>query len=147
MTPSCKLLHVFHERMNQVLPHMKNTQRTRLLVLRLVALLVFSVLLTAPLAREQSDPSDPKERNMRPVIGAFSQNIDTVTDSNTIDLAVEKSLWANSHLIPASHANWIGQAGGRTLSILLDQPEKYDQKVRVFCRTEEAHYGPSEVAR
>ncbi len=147
MTPSCKLLNVFRERMNQVLPHMKNTQRTRLLVLRLAALLVPSVLLTAPRAREHSDPSDREERNLRPVIGAFNQNTDTITDSSTIDPAVAKSLWANSHPIPASHANWIGQAGGRMPSIRLDQPEKYDQKVQVFYRTNEVYCGPSEVTR
>jgi hypothetical protein len=38
MTPFSKSLTVSHERMHQVLSHMKNTHPTRLLVLRSVAL-------------------------------------------------------------------------------------------------------------
>lgn len=70
--------------------------------------------------------------NLRPVIGVFSQETDTITDSDSIDPTVKAELSAYRYMIPASYVSWIGQAGGRVLPILLDQsPDYYDD---VFAR-------------
>ena len=73
--------------------------------------------------------ADPKGRNLRPVIGVFSQQTSTVTSSSTIDPEVKAELDSYRYLIPASYVTWIGQAGGRVLPILLDQPDAYYESV------------------
>ncbi|UCE63388.1 MAG: gamma-glutamyl-gamma-aminobutyrate hydrolase family protein [Nitrospirota bacterium] len=72
-------------------------------------------------------------RNLRPVIGVFSQETKTVTGSSTIDPEVKKELSAYRYLIPASYVTWIGQAGARVLPILLNQPDEY--YAQIFERT------------
>ena len=71
----------------------------------------------------------PAVRNIRPVIGVFSQETDSVTGSSTIDPEVKAQLSAYHYLIPASYVTWIGQAGGRVLPILLNQPREYYREV------------------
>ena len=71
--------------------------------------------------------------NLRPVIGVFSQDTDTITTSSTIDPVVKGELSAFRYLIPASYVEWIGQAGGRVLPILLDQPRAYYDEI--FAQT------------
>jgi gamma-glutamyl hydrolase len=75
----------------------------------------------------------PAATNLRPVIGVFSQDTDTVTASSTIAPDVKAELSAFRYLIPASYVKWIGQAGGRVLPILLDQPAAYYDEV--FAQT------------
>lgn len=77
--------------------------------------------------------SPPGEENLRPVIGVFSQDTDTITSSSTINPEVKAELSQYRYLIPASYVNWIGQAGGRVLPILLDQPPEYYEAV--FAQT------------
>jgi gamma-glutamyl hydrolase len=72
---------------------------------------------------------DAGESNLRPVIGVFSQQTDTITDSGSIDPTVEQELSSYRYMIPASYVNWIGQAGGRVLPILLDQSAEYYEDV------------------
>ena len=74
-----------------------------------------------------------KGGNLRPVIGVFSQETKTVTGSSTIDAEVKAQLLRYRYLIPASYVTWIGQAGGRVLPILLNQPNDYYR--RVFEKT------------
>jgi gamma-glutamyl hydrolase len=73
------------------------------------------------------------EQNLRPVIGVFSQETNTVTGSSTIDPDVKAELSSYRYLIPASYVEWIDQAGGRVLPILLDQPQSYYEEV--FAKT------------
>lgn len=80
---------------------------------------------TSASVASSSAPVDAGTENLRPVIGVFSQETDTITDSETIDPTVEEELSAYRYMIPASYVNWIGQAGGRVLPILLDQPSDY----------------------
>lgn len=85
---------------------------------------------TTPLASTPSPSADDAGQvNLRPVIGVFSQETDTITDSDSIDPTVEAELSAYRYMIPASYVNWIGQAGGRVLPILLDQPANYYEDV------------------
>ncbi len=74
-----------------------------------------------------------KKRNLRPVIGVFSQETSTITGSSTIDPKVKAELEAYRYMIPASYVTWIGQAGGRVLPILLNQPKAYYEEV--FAQT------------
>jgi hypothetical protein len=108
---------------------MKNTYPTHHIALRVLTLLILSVSLEGASARETSESAHPRERNLRPVIGIFSQDTDTITGSSTIDPEVKEALSAYRYMIPASYVNWVGQAGGRTLPILLDQPDEYYQEV------------------
>ncbi len=72
-------------------------------------------------------------RNLRPVIGVFSRQTNTISNSSTIDPEVKAELEEYRYLIPVSYATWIGQAGGRVLPILLGQTkEYYDQ---IFAKT------------
>lgn len=71
--------------------------------------------------------------NLRPVIGVFSQQTSTITNSSTIDPEVKAELEKYRYLIPVSYATWIGQAGGRVLPILLDQPKEYYHQI--FAKT------------
>jgi gamma-glutamyl hydrolase len=84
---------------------------------------------TPPAVESSSAPADVGVANLRPVIGVFSQETDTITDSDTIDPTVKVQLSAYRYMIPASYVNWIGQAGGRVLPILLDQPEDYYEDI------------------
>jgi gamma-glutamyl hydrolase len=77
--------------------------------------------------------TDTADSNLRPVIGVFGQRTDTVSDSSTIDPEVQAELNSYRYLIPASYVKWIGQAGGRVLPILLDQPDAYYHSI--FERT------------
>jgi gamma-glutamyl hydrolase len=68
----------------------------------------------------EADLTSHDERNLRPVIGVFSQETDTITESSTIDPAVKAELSRYRYMIPASYVKWVGQAGGRVLPILLN---------------------------
>jgi hypothetical protein len=97
-------------------------------------IIVYAVVLTlAPAfllaASAEAGKAHPKDRNLRPVIGVFSQQTSTVTSSSTIDPEVKAELDSYRYLIPASYVMWIGQAGGRVLPILLDQPDAYYESV------------------
>lgn len=76
-----------------------------------------------------SSTTPPTGSNFRPVIGVFSQDVDTVTSSSEIDPEVKAQLEAYDYLIPASYVTWLGQAGARALPILLDQPADYYRRV------------------
>ncbi len=78
---------------------------------------------------EPPPPPPPVGRNFRPVIGVFSQDTDTITSSSTIDPEVKAELSAYDYMIPASYVTWIGQAGGRVLPILLNQPDEYYKEI------------------
>ncbi len=80
-------------------------------------------------ADSTSAADDPSEVNDRPVIGVFSQETDTITDSDSIDPTVQRELSSYRYMIPASYVNWIGQAGGRVLPILLGQDDDYYEDV------------------
>lgn len=69
--------------------------------------------------------TEPGVVNLRPVIGVFSQETDTITDSDSIDPDVKSELSSYRYMVPASYVNWIGQAGGRVLPILLGQSDDY----------------------
>jgi gamma-glutamyl hydrolase len=97
--------------------------------LRMLAPLACSVVSLGAAVRAQPSAAT----NLRPVIGVFSQDTDTVTASSTIAPEVKAELSAFRYLIPASYAKWIGQAGGRVLPILLDQPAAYYDEV--FAQT------------
>ena len=84
---------------------------------------------TSPSVVSSSAVDDAGDENLRPVIGVFSQETNTITDSDTIDPTVKAQLSAHRYMIPASYVNWIGQAGGRVLPILLDQPSEYYEEV------------------
>jgi len=100
---------------------------------RLTAVLLASLFLVGAAGPEKSHSTHPSHRNLRPVIGVFSQETDTITTSSTIDPEVKEELSSYRYMIPASYVTWIGQAGGRVLPILLDQPPEYYE--RVFART------------
>ena len=68
---------------------------------------------SSPSAGSSTAPEDVGVLNLRPVIGVFSQETNTITDSDTIDPMVKQELSAYRYMIPASYVNWIGQAGGR----------------------------------
>jgi gamma-glutamyl hydrolase len=94
------------------------------------------LLATPPLgaAARGERPSPPSAtQNLRPVIGVFSQETDTITGSSTIDPEVKAELSAYRYMIPASYVTWVGQAGGRVLPILLNQPTAYYDEV--FAQT------------
>lgn len=96
-------------------------------------------LLSISAAAKSAEPAAPvpavlgDQDNLRPVIGVFSQETDTLTSSSTIDPEVKIELSKYRYLIPASYVKWIGQAGGRVLPILLDQPRAYYDAV--FAQT------------
>ncbi len=52
-------------------------------------------------------------QTLRPVIGIFSQETDTITGSSMIDPEVKAELSMYRYMIPASYVNWVGQACGR----------------------------------
>ena len=95
--------------------------------------LVFLIVVCVAEAGQKSNSPPVDSLNLRPVIGVFSQNTDTITGSSTIDPEVKAELSTYRYLIPASYVNWIGQAGGRVLPILLDQPDEYYDAV--FAQT------------
>jgi gamma-glutamyl hydrolase len=101
--------------------------------LRIIASLSLSIGLLGAAPAEVAHPSRNTPQNLRPVIGVFSQATDTITGSSTIDPEVKAELSAFRYLIPASYVNWIEQAGGRVLPILLDQPDDYYQEI--FAKT------------
>jgi gamma-glutamyl hydrolase len=101
----------------------KQRPRTTLcLSLSLVASAILGLL--AACSDSNSSPG-PAYTNPRPVIGVFSQQTSTITSSSTIDPEVKARLSAYKYVIPASYVKWIGQAGGRVLPILLNQPPGY----------------------
>jgi len=104
--------------------------RQPILALLLLVSAAVSGALVAPAAHSNGPPDDP---NLRPVIGVFSQETDTVSSSSTIDPEVRAELESYRYLIPASYVGWIGQAGGRVLPILLDQSDAYYREI--FERT------------
>ena len=99
----------------------------------IVATLLPLALGVGAAARADALAPPPSDENLRPVIGVFCQDTDTITSSSTIDPEVKAELSAYKYLIPASYVNWIGQAGGRVLPILLDQPREYYEEV--FAKT------------
>lgn len=103
--------------------------RTTLQALAAIAPLVLALAISAPGATRGPNPNTDPQLNLRPVIGVFSQQTSTVTDSPTIDPQVEEALSSYRYLIPASYVNWIGQAGGRVLPILLGQSRDYYEQV------------------
>jgi gamma-glutamyl hydrolase len=111
---------------------MKNILPARTCGWRIVVLLLALAPLGAA-SRETARPSGDATPNLRPVIGVFSQETDTITGSSTIDPEVEAELSAYRYMIPASYVDWIGQAGGRVLPILLRQPTAYYDEI--FART------------
>jgi len=96
---------------------------------RILVLLIWPLALLGATAREEAHSSPTAIRNLRPVIGVFSQQTDTITGSSTIDPEVKAELSAFRYMIPASYVNWVGQAGGRVLPILLDQPADYYNEI------------------
>jgi gamma-glutamyl hydrolase len=104
---------------------MRKHHLPRSIDLRIVAVLILCVAPGGAAAPDEARSSSSAVRNLRPVIGVFSQQTDTVTGSSTIDPEVKAELSAFRYLIPASYVNWVGQAGGRVLPILLDQPAAY----------------------
>jgi gamma-glutamyl hydrolase len=101
--------------------------------LRTLAPLMSSLALLGIAAGEDVRSQPPAGSNLRPVIGVFSQDTATITGSSTINPEVKAELSAFRYLIPASYVSWIGQAGGRVLPILLDQPQAYYDEV--FAQT------------
>jgi len=101
--------------------------------LRIIASLILSIGLLGATPGADANPPHAAPQNLRPVIGVFSQDTDTITGSSTIDPEVKAELSAFRYLIPASYVNWIEQAGGRVLPILLDQPDDYYQEI--FAKT------------
>ncbi len=79
--------------------------------------------------KNEAPTTMPTRTTSRPVIGVFSQDVDTVTRSGDIDPEVKAKLQSYDYLIPASYVTWLGQAGARTLPILLDQPVEYYREV------------------
>ncbi len=63
--------------------------------------------------------------NMRPVIGIFSQDTNTITSSSSMNAEVKEEVSKYDYFIPASYVNWVGQAGARVLPILKGQPAQY----------------------
>jgi gamma-glutamyl hydrolase len=112
---------------------MKKNPPPQTIVVRFIALLLLSVALLGVVACEEALASPPTTQNLRPVIGVFTQETNTITGSSTIDPEVKAELSAYRYLIPASYVKWIGQAGGRVLPILLDQPPEYYYEV--FAQT------------
>jgi gamma-glutamyl hydrolase len=102
-------------------------------VFRLVVMFLASLFLLGAANPQQAQPTHPGKKNLRPVIGVFSQQTSTITSSSTIDPDVKAELSAYRYMIPASYVTWIGQAGGRVLPIVLDQPPAYYE--RIFART------------
>jgi gamma-glutamyl hydrolase len=101
---------------------------------RVVAVLFLAVAVCGAVARAESlSSSTVAARNLRPVIGVFSQQTSTITGSSTINPEVKAELSAYRYLIPASYVTWIGQAGGRVLPIQLGQPAAYYDAV--FAQT------------
>ncbi len=93
---------------------------------RTVATLLASLLLIGATGCTHGSGSiTPVGTNLRPVIGVFSQQTSTITGSSSIDPEVKAELSAYNYMIPASYVHWVGQAGGRVLPILLDQPDAY----------------------
>lgn len=111
-------------------------KKTRALISSFPKNIAALFLLISPLGASifQAAHSSPDmEDNLRPVIGVFSQDTSTLTGSSTIDPEVKAKLEAYRYLIPASYVTWIGQAGGRVLPILLDQPDAYYEEI--FAQT------------
>jgi gamma-glutamyl hydrolase len=111
---------------------MNKTPATRNLALGLLLLPLVSIVLLG-WGTDEPHSKPTAGRNLRPVIGVFSQQTDTVTSSSTIDPEVKAELEGYRYLIPASYVSWIEQAGGRVLPILLDQPDAYYDEV--FAKT------------
>ena len=97
----------------------------RTLIFVLIAPLLVCMTVPGAVARVEDHSSSHAVRNFRPVIGVFSQETDTITGSSTINPEVKAELSKYRYMIPASYVHWIGQAGGRVLPILLNQPEDY----------------------
>ncbi len=94
-----------------------------------LALLLCGGLLPIAACSDSNSSNGPDYSNPRPVIGVFSQDTSTITGSSTIDPEVKAQLSAYKYVIPASYVKWIGQAGGRVLPILLNQPPAYYDEV------------------
>ena len=75
------------------------------------------------------ETTPPTGSNLRPVIAIFSQDTSTVTSSGAIDPEVKAELESYRYMIPASYVKWIGQAGGRALPVLLNQPREYYEEI------------------
>ncbi len=80
---------------------------------------------TSAVVATTAEPSADVGENLRPVIGVFAQATNTITNADSIDPTVQSELSAYRWMIPASYVTWIGQAGGRVLPILPDQPPEY----------------------
>jgi gamma-glutamyl hydrolase len=100
---------------------------------RITSIALLSIALLGAGATESAETRSSTGENLRPVIGVFSQDTDTVTNSSTIDPIVKAELSAFRNMIPASYVSWIGQAGGRVLPILLRQPKEYYEEI--FAQT------------
>jgi gamma-glutamyl hydrolase len=112
---------------------MKQSRPAGNIALRIIAFLLVSMVSFGSAARDGAHPSHTGKQNLRPVIGVFSQETDTITGSSTIDPEVKAELSAYRYMIPASYVTWIGQAGGRVMPILLNQPTSYYDEV--FAQT------------
>ena len=112
---------------------MKTNHPTQNVALHIIAPLLVSIVAFGAAAREETHSSTTANRNLRPVIGVFSQETDTITGSSTIDPEVKAELSAYRYMIPASYVTWVGQAGGRVLPILLRQPRDYYDEI--FAQT------------
>ncbi len=108
---------------------MNRSHPTRNIALRFITPLLVSIALLGAAALGGALSSPIAVRNLRPVIGVFSQETGTITGSSTIDAEVKAELSAYRYMIPASYVNWVGQAGGRVLPILLNQPAGYYDEV------------------
>ena len=108
---------------------MNRSHPTRNIALRFITPLLVSIALLGAAALEGALSSPIAVRNLRPVIGVFSQETGTITGSSTIDAEVKAELSAYRYMLPASYVNWVGQAGGRVLPILLNQPAGYYDEV------------------
>jgi len=106
-----------------------NNEALRIFVFLLISIVSLG---TAACTREACSSHDTGS-NFRPVIGVFSQETSTISSSSTIDPEVKAELSAYRYMIPASYVTWVGQAGGRVLPILLNQPAAYYDAV--FAQT------------
>ena len=70
---------------------------------------------------------EARRNNARPVVGVFVQRTDTAPRG--ADEATLSELRGHRFYLPASYVSWIGQAGGRVLPVLLDQPRSYYEGV------------------
>ena len=102
---------------------------------RIIQIFLFAICLSVGTTTVRAGAYNPyiKKQNLRPVIGVFSQQTNTITTSNTIAPQVKAKLEAYRYMIPASYVSWIGQAGGRVLPILLNQTKAYYEEI--FAQT------------